>query len=123
VALTLGVALLMAACVSLRPDADPFLTRAEQSLAVAVDTLDAVFYLERMNEATLEGLVPGTHAAVERLRARAPDIINGLTAALDAYRAAPSDGTKASVQSYLALLQALAVEAQAYIVKWEGGGS
>lgn len=107
------------ACAKLRPDADAFLTRSEQALAVGVDTLDAFFTLEKTNQAEMEKVIPGCHATAENLRRKAPESIRAVTAALDAYRATKgAPEAKAKVEVYIATLQSLVAEVKPLLAKW-----
>lgn len=129
--LTLALVLAASACATLKPDADAFLTRSEQALAVSVDTLDALFILEKANRTEMEALVPGCHATAETVRRKAPDAIRAAIAALDAYRAAKGTGgdtAKAQVEVCIASLQALVAEVKPLLARWseakagKGGG-
>lgn len=121
-ALLLVVLALCLACVHARPDADPYLLRAEQSLAVGVDVLDAWFLLERQHEVLIEAKLPGAHAETERLRRDAPAYIRTVTAAMDAYRVAPGPEGKASIQKALAVFLVLVERSQGYLAAYERGG-
>jgi hypothetical protein len=106
-------------CAKLRPDADAFLTRSEQALAIGQDTLDAFFILEKGNSAEMEKLIPGCHATAENLRRKAPPVILSLRSALDTYRATKgAPDSKASVEVYIASLQSLVAEVKPMLAKW-----
>ncbi len=107
-------------CAALRPDADPYLTRAEQTLDVSVATLDALFLLERQNQAAMEQALPGTHAKVEKLRQEAPKAIQAAILAITAYRQVKSLTAKAEVDASLAAVQVKAAEAQKIMADSQG---
>jgi hypothetical protein len=62
------VALLLSACVSLQPGADPVVVNAEKTAALAKDTFDTFLKLDRENEAVFRQI--GAHALAETLRHR-----------------------------------------------------
>jgi len=106
-------------CAKLRPDANAFLTRSEQALAISVDTLDAFFIIEKANRLELEKLVPGCHATAEALRLKAPAAIDAVVATLDAYRQAKGEGdVKMNVTIALATLQAMVAQVRPILEAW-----
>jgi len=120
VALALAV-LVMASCAHLQPDADPVLVRAEQTLVVSFETVDAFLRIEHANQAALEALVPGSHQLAEQLRVKAPASFRALDAAIAAYRTNRSPENKATVLTWLAVCEQLAHDAQVLLAAWGGG--
>ena len=80
-------AALTAGCATIQPGADPVLVNAERSLAVATDSIDALFKVDYQYGPAIDMKVPGWKGAVNELRLRAPSILNAANAATKAYRA------------------------------------
>lgn len=96
----------LAACVAMRQGADPFLTRSEQTLDVTFWTVDTLFNVEKASQPELDQILPGTHAKVNELRAKAPPVFTAAMHALDVYRAAKAAGQTPDQTSVTAALQA-----------------
>ena len=85
--MALVAVLFVAACVTLKPGSDPVLVNAERSLAVATDSIDALFKVDYQYGPVIDAKVPGWKGAVNELRLRAPSILDTANAAVKAYRA------------------------------------
>lgn len=103
-------------CSVLRQGADPVLTRAEQTYDVAFWSVTALFQAEKAIP-EIDKLVPGSHAAVEKMRMEAPAIFMAGMNALDAYRLSKGDKQKADLTDALAVIQVLANDASSWLTK------
>jgi hypothetical protein len=83
----LVAAVLMTACPYIKPGEDPVLVNSERSMAVATDSIDALFKVDFQYGTAIDAKVPGWKGAVNELRVRAPGILNAANAAVKAYRA------------------------------------
>lgn len=103
-------------CAPMRPGADTFLTRSEQSLDVAFWSVDALF---RIDKATpeLDKLVPGAHAVIEKMRQDAPPIFRAAMDALDAYRLNQGPAEQNRVTQALAVAVSLSQDATVWLNK------
>ena len=108
------LAAVLQGCAVLRPGADQFLTRAEQSYDVAFWSVDALFQSEKVTP-ELDQLVPGAHAAVNKMRQDAPAIFVAAMNAMDAYRKSPKD---ASAQTRVTQTLAVATSLSQDAAKW-----
>jgi hypothetical protein len=93
------------------------LARVEQSQQIAFDVIDAYLLLEYQTP-QLDQNIPGAHALAEQMRAKVPDLMEGLTAAMDSYRLNRTAGGEVVLQTYLASLAELANQAQIIMAKW-----
>ena len=117
--MVLAVAVLAMAlygCAALRPGADQFLTRSEQTFDVAFWSVDALFRVEKVTP-ELDQLVPGSHAAIDRMRQDAPPVFMAAMNALDAYQANPTEASKTRVTQALAVATSLSTDASSWLAK------
>jgi hypothetical protein len=110
------LAAVLQGCAVLRPGADQFLTRAEQSYDVAFWSVDALFRVEKVTP-ELDKLVPGSHAVIDRMRVDAPVVFVSAMNALDAYRANPTEAGKTRITQTLAVATSLAQDASSWLAK------
>lgn len=117
-AFMLVVLVAVVSCAPLRPGADSFLTRSEQSLDIAFWSVDSLFRVEKITP-EIDKLVPGSHAAIDKMRRDAPAVFTAAMDALDAYRQSPDKGTasQARVTQAIAVAQSLANDATAWLTK------
>jgi len=83
----LAAVVLITACPYIKPGEDPVLVNSERSLAVATDSIDALFKVDYQYGPVIDAKVPGWKGAVNELRLRAPSILEAANAAVKAYRA------------------------------------
>jgi hypothetical protein len=113
VALFVAVAL-VSGCRTLAPGADAKLVRAQQTYDTAVATFDTLFVFEDQNQPVLESKIPGSHAAVEKLRVIARTYLPKLLQAIDAYTMSKAAGLS-DLETYLAIIETALDEAQAML--------
>ena len=105
------IAMAFAGCeTTVAPGADPVVVHAEQSLAVARHALDTFVQYDHAHRASVPREV---HAFAESVRKEAPAKFRAATAILDAYQANRSPENKATLETYVAALLALAEQANA----------
>lgn len=110
------LATVLQGCATLRPGADQFLTRAEQSFDVAFWSVDALFRVEKVTP-EMDKLVPGSHAVIDRMRLDAPPVFMAAMNAMDAYRANPTEAGKTRVTQAIAVATSLAQDASSWLTK------
>jgi len=106
----------LVSCAPMRQGADAFLTRSEQSLDVAFWSVDALFRVERATP-ELDQLVPGSHAAIDRLRPQAKQTFYTAMNAMDAYRLSKGEKEKAGVMEALAVAMSIGKDAEGWLTK------
>jgi hypothetical protein len=106
----LAGALFCAGCSTVAPGSDPVVVRAEQVTLIAADTIDAFLRFERANQASLGADV---HAVAQSLRHEAPRAIRSARLATKTFKANRSPGNKATMETALAVLNAMAGQALA----------
>ena len=119
-------------CASLDPNARAVVVRAEQSIAVANSTMNAVVHIDNANRKFFETNAPGFHQFCEWLRA--PVIIPPLTndtprgialvksadAVKNAYKKSNAPGDYADLVSALAAIEAATAQAQGWLISQQG---
>lgn len=110
------LAVALQGCAVLRPGADQFLTRSEQSFDVAFWSVDALFRVEKVTP-ELDKLVPGSHAVIDRMRQDAPAVFMAAMNAMDAYRANPTEAGKTRITQALAVATSLSQDASSWLTK------
>lgn len=106
--LCISTLLLVSACSSMGPP-DTSIVAAEKLYERGIGTLNVVFTIEDTTETFLEAKIPGTHAAIEKVRDAAkkgmPAILNGIAT----YR---KSGDKAPLDQALALVDQAILDAE-----------
>lgn len=104
-------AMLFAGCqTTVAPGADPVVVHAEQTLALARHALDAFVQYDHTHRAAVPKEV---HAFAESVRREAPPKFRAALALLDAYHSNRSPENRATLETYVAALAALAAQADA----------
>ena len=105
-----SLAMLFAGCsgFTVAPGADPVVVHAEQSLATSRDILDSFVQYDYSHR---KSIPENVHTMAEAIRRGAPAKYRAAIAILDAYKANRSPENKASLDSYMAALEALAAQA------------
>ena len=110
------LAFMTAGCATIAPGANPVLVNAERSLAVATNSLDALFKADYQFGPTIDAKLPAWKGQVNALRVAAPPILNAANGSVKAYRALlalrRTDPTKVTQEQ----LNALATDLGAKIV-------
>ena len=120
--IALAVLLSAAGCAhKLHPDADPVLVRAEQSLEISFTTVDTLLLIEHQHRALLAQLVPHAEEYCDYARTVGPPSFRALDAAITAYRDNRSPENKATLLTWLAVVEQLARDAQVVLAAWGGG--
>jgi hypothetical protein len=104
----LVLALATGCSTTVAPGADPVVVRAEQTIEIAADTVDAFVRWERANEAKVS---PAVHAAAENIRREFPDKFRLTRAVLRAYKNNRGPEQKALLGAYVTALVELANQA------------
>jgi uncharacterized protein (UPF0335 family) len=102
ITVAVAFAIMVSGCsTTIAPGADPVVVRAEQTLEIAADTVDAFIRWERANETKVS---PEVHDIAETIRAEFPDKFRLTRAVLRAYKNNRSPEQKALLDAYLAAL-------------------
>ena len=120
--------LVMVGCASLSSTADPVVVRAEQTLSVGTDALDAFLYLEHTNSAQFVKVWPQAHAVAESIRLHAPGKIHAVESAIESYLSAKKlavdvktlGNESSAIQACLADLAVLVAQANQALAAWKG---
>lgn len=117
------LAVSLAGCSTLNPNADPVLVRTEQVERVAFDTFDTYVRLVAAHEAKVKQVAPVAYQFAEWLRAKGPDgkprgiaMVKSLDATRRAYKANRSAANKASLLSALAVIESALAETQKHLL-------
>lgn len=93
---------------------DPVLVNAERTTALAFDTFDSFFALERGQEAYVKAHAPAVHTFANTLRRNAPKYLATARAATEAYRTNRDANHKATLQTAITVLQVALNQVQVY---------
>lgn len=107
-----GLVLLGVGCASVAPDNDPVVVRAEQTTALAFETIDAFLDWEHANRTVADADVT---AAADKLRVEAPKWLRAARSATKAYKANRTDENKATLVTAIAVLESAMREAQQHL--------
>lgn len=119
--LVAALTLSAASCPPVHPDADPVLVRAEQSLEISFTTVDTLLLIEHQHRELLAQLVPHAEEYCDYARTVGPPSFRALDAAITAYREHRSPENKATLLTWLAVVEQLARDAQVVLAAWGGG--
>lgn len=109
-------------CATVKPGADPVLVRAQQTYATAVNSCDLLFNLELDNRALIESKLPGTHAAVDKIKVNAKKYLPELLKATDSYSVAKTAENANALTIALAVIEDILRDVQSALVKTAGVG-
>ena len=91
-------------CASILPGNDPVVVHGEQTYQLAFDTFNTLFALDVTNRALELQYAPKVHSAINDLKPNAKLALANVHAAIEAYKYNRSADNKATLTTYLAVL-------------------
>lgn len=104
-------------CAAISPDADPVVVNAERGTTIAFETVDSFLALEHTYREWFRVNAPDVHAAAEKLRKEAPAAFASVNALRKAYKASRTPEARANLETALAVINQLGVEASVWLAR------
>lgn len=114
---------MLSSCSTLKPDADPVVVHAEQSLAIAHETFEIFLKLDDANRDFIRSNAPAVHTYAEYLRVKEgnPPVqrnigwVESALAVKNAYKGNRTPENRASLSTALATLDRVLAETQRHL--------